>query len=92
MRASELARLRASAGAFLVICLAGAALAHFPERQIDREIVRLQGYRGAKPAGIALVGELDLNVLGTEHHFFLTAWQRFGIEAAATSSPPARGR
>ena len=88
MRASEPTRLGAVASALTVLCIAGAALAHTPERQIDREMVRLQGYRALKPADATIVGELDLNVLGTDHHFYLTAWQRFGVETAATPSPP----
>jgi hypothetical protein len=56
------------------------AQAHGPERRVTRDIVRLQGYRGAAPAGAKIVRELVLNAHGTDHRFFATDWQRFAVD------------
>lgn len=75
------------------VLLANAAtvLAHVPETKPDREIVRVQGYLGTRPATVTLVGEMVLNVLGTDHPFYLTAWQPFSLrtEAQPEPAPPA---
>jgi hypothetical protein len=65
--------------------------AHQPARTATREIVRIQGRRGAAPAGTAVVREVSLSALGQEHRFFATDWQRFGFSDEA-AAPPAEER
>lgn len=54
------------------------AIAHQPAHTA-REIVRIQGRRGAAPTGTTVVREVTLAALGQEHRFFATDWQRFGF-------------
>ncbi len=72
----------------ILLCLAATAFAHIPDPKLDREIVRVQGYLGGRPASTALLGEMVLNILGTDHPFHLTAWQRFGLGSESTPSTP----
>ena len=68
--------------------LAGRALAHAPERPGSREIVRIQGYRGAAPAGAAVIREIVLVAQGKEHRFGATDWRRFSLEQQPPSATP----
>jgi hypothetical protein len=64
-----------------VVPLAGAALAHQPERSVVRELVWLKGRHGGAEAPLVLVA------LGAEHHFAVTELKRFAVgEAAVTPS------
>ena len=78
-------------GALLVLAAAPAG-AHNPEPKIDREIVRLQGYRGARPAEANVVAEIAMNVFGVEHKFYATDWQQYGFSAEARGGQPAPAR
>jgi hypothetical protein len=82
-------------GCIVAVALATAwsavAIAHQPARTATREIVRIQGRRGAAPAGTAVVREVSLTALGQQHRFFATDWQRFGF-ADEAGTPPAEER
>lgn len=93
----EKRRRRRSPATFpLVLCFVFAVLlacpplaqAHNPEPKLDREIVRLQGYRSPRPEGITVVAEMDLDVFGTEHHFYVIDWRQFGFTADARGGQP----
>jgi hypothetical protein len=77
-------------GAVLVV--SSVALAHNPEPKVDREIVRVQGYRGARPSGANVVAEIAMNVFGVEHTFYATDWQQYGFSAEARGEVPAPAR
>jgi hypothetical protein len=74
--------------AFALAVAISPAAAHIPEPKVNRELVRLQGYRATRPEGAKVVAEIDLNVFGVEQHFFLTEWQQFGFSAEARGPEP----
>jgi len=79
--------------AFMLLISAASGLAHdLPAREVDREIVRLQGYRDELPDGARAEREVVLSILGEEHKFYLTDYRRFrltvkGAEKGDDSGP-----
>lgn len=64
------------------------ARAHGPEPKAEREIVRLQGYRDARPEGAAVSAQITIDVFGVEHRFLVTDWQQLGLSEPAKGGKP----
>jgi len=65
------------------------ASAHNQAPLVVREIVRLQGYLGDLPSGLAARGETTLQVLAERYRVRVTDWQVFSTtENVAVESPP----
>jgi hypothetical protein len=81
--------LRAVAlAALLAMGVAGSvdlASAHPQTPRVLREIVRLQGYLGDPPPGVASSGEMTLVVFSERHRLRVTDWQVFGTSDVAPS-------
>lgn len=71
----------------LVVAAFATAAAHDPPRMATREMVRIQGHRGAAPKAAKVVREAVLVALGTEHRFYATDWQRFGFSEEQPGGP-----
>jgi hypothetical protein len=84
--AGALARVLAG----LAVCLMlpqGAASAHEVHRSVNRELVRIQGFRAAAPGSTPAARTLTLLAAGTEHPFTVTEWQVFGVEEQPRGGP-----
>jgi hypothetical protein len=83
-------RWRAGEGATIIgllLALCTPALAHPPQRGAPPDLVRLQGYRGAAPAGIE-TRKVAVNVHGREQPFFAIDLRRFSlVDPGATDAP-----
>lgn len=78
---------------FAILLFFGApAPGHGPERVVNRQIVRLQGYRATPPADVKVVREIILVVHGKEQRFWAMDWRRFGVEQPSGVTPVERER
>ena len=64
------------------------ALAHGPEAKVEREVIRLQGYRDVAPESGGVVAEITLNVFGAEHRFHVTDWRLLSLSEEARVGKP----
>ena len=84
-----LALVATMASIAIVVSYARVASAHNQAPLVVREIVRLQGYLGDLPSGLAARGETTLQVLAERYRVRVTDWQVFSTtENAAVESPP----